>query len=181
MKNKSFYTIAGILLAGSIAFWAWMFQTPDSPQTETQPEAETQSFYEPKAVEDTGERYDGDISLTMYSNEGCMCCEKWAEYLEDNGMEVTVEKVPNLQEIKNEQGVPNRLSSCHTALVDGYVVEGHVPADDIRRLLAERPDAIGVAVPGMPPNSPGMDQPVDREYQSVLFTDSDLSVFNTHN
>ncbi|MFO7846782.1 MAG: DUF411 domain-containing protein [Balneolaceae bacterium] len=181
MNNKSFYTIAGILVVASIAFWAWMFQGNDTPETQTSPDAETEAFYEPTVMEDSGERYDGDVSLTMYSSEGCTCCVKWADYLEDNGMEVTVEKVDNLNEIKEENGVPNRLSSCHTALVDGYVVEGHVPVDDIRRLLAEQPDAIGVAVPGMPPNSPGMDQPVDREYQSVLFTESDLSVFNTHN
>lgn len=179
MKNKSFYALAALLIVMSIFFWAWMFQAPETADTQIQDE--TSTFYEPSQSEPTGEVHDGEINLTMYHSEGCNCCVKWGEYLEENGVNVSSELVDNIQAVKEENGVPNRLSSCHTAVVDGYVVEGHVPVEDIRRLLGEQPDAIGVAVPGMPPNSPGMDQPVDRKYQSVLFTDSDLSVFNTHN
>lgn len=163
MNNQKFYFFAGALLAISIGFWIYMFQTPDS-----------------SAAQLSGQQ-DAEISLTMYSSEGCMCCVKWAEYLEDNGVTVKINKVADLQSIKEEHNVPNRLSSCHTGIVDGYVVEGHVPVEDIRSLLAEQPDVIGVSVPGMPPNSPGMDQPVDREYQSVLFDGETVTVFNTHN
>lgn len=163
MNNQKFYFFAGVLLAFSIGFWYYMFQTPDS-----------------SAAQLSGQQ-DAEISLTMYSSEGCMCCVKWAEYLEENGVTVTINKVADLQSVKDEHNVPNRLSSCHTGIVDGYVVEGHVPVEDIRRLLAEQPDVIGVSVPGMPPNSPGMDQPVDREYQSVLFDGETVTVYNTHN
>lgn len=179
MSNKKFYLFAAALLGASVFFWAWMFDEPQTPDTQSEQAAQT--FYEPTTAEPTGEVYEGEIDLTMYHNEGCGCCVKWGEYLEENGVNVTSELVDNIQEVKEENGVPNRLSSCHTAMVDGYVVEGHVPVEDIRRLLGEQPDAIGVAVPGMPPNSPGMDQPVDREYQSVLFTENDLSIYNTHN
>jgi hypothetical protein len=91
------------------------------------------------------------------------------------------ELVDDLHAVKREKGVPGQLSSCHTAIVDGYVVEGHVPAEDILRLLEERPDAIGISVPGMPPNAPGMDAPITREYQVILFdADGNLSVYATH-
>lgn len=163
MKNKLFYSAAALILIASIGFWAYMFQSPSSQETE------------PPNV------YKGDITMTMYSTPNCGCCVKWAEYLEENDVKVTVEKVVDLQSIKNEHGVPGQLSSCHTAFVDGYVVEGHVPVEDIRRLLGERPDVIGVSVPGMPPNSPGMDIPVSRPYQSVLFDGENMTVFNTHN
>ncbi len=162
MKNKLFYSAAALILIASITFWLYMFQSPSSQESD-QPNS-----------------YEGDINLTMYSTPTCGCCVKWAEYLENNGVNVTVEKVMDLQSVKNEHGVPDQLSACHTAIVDGYVVEGHVPIEDIRRLLGERPDAIGVSVPGMPPNSPGMDQPVEYTYQSVLFDEERMTVFNTH-
>ncbi len=84
-----------------------------------------------------------------------------------NGFQVQIENVPNLATVKQQYNVPASLQSCHTAIVDGYIIEGHVPADDIKRLLAERPDIAGLAVPGMPVGSPGMgvagatDQPFD--------------------
>lgn len=166
MNNRVFYIIAAILIAASVGFWIYMFQ--ESPQAEFE--------------ETVTELYDGEINLTMYHSEGCNCCIKWADYLEDNGINVTSELVDNSHELKNEHNVPRQLRSCHTALVDGYVIEGHVHVEDIQRLLAERPDAIGLSAPGMPPNSPGMDQPVDNEYQIVLFDeDENMSVYAIHN
>lgn len=179
MSNKKFYVLAGILLAASVAFWAFMFQSSE-PDTTTADSAPP-TFYEPVVAEDSGERFEGDVSLTMYSSEGCDCCVKWADYLEDEGWDVTIEKVNDLYPIKEEYGVPGQLQSCHTALIDGYVVEGHVPIEDIRRLLAERPDVIGISAPGMPPNSPGMDLDVENEWQTVLFDGENMTVYNTHN
>lgn len=160
MNNKLFYFTIAAVLAASAAFWVYMFQHQPA---QAQPPV-----------------YDGEITLTMYHSEGCNCCIKWAEYLEKDGIEVIREKVPDLQTKKHEHGVPGQLSSCHTAIADGYVIEGHVPAEDIRRLLAEQPDAIGVSVPGMPPNSPGMDMPSSQTYQSVLFDGENMTVYNTH-
>ena len=104
------------------------------------------------------------ISVTMYKNPNCQCCERWAAYMEENGFSVTATPSDQLASIKDKNGVPNNVRACHTALIDGYVVEGHVPVEAINKLLKERPDVKGVAVPGMPAQSPGMAEvpgPVD--------------------
>src|SRR3990172_12175862 len=94
--------------------------------------------------------------ITVYKTPDCGCCVKWVEYLKNEGFEVKAVNRDDLEPIKQRAGVPPAMSSCHTALVDGYVIEGHVPARAIRKLLKERPDTLGLAVPGMPANSPGM-------------------------
>jgi hypothetical protein len=95
--------------------------------------------------------------MTVYKSPTCGCCTDWVSYVEEHGYTVTVEDVPNLAPIKAEHNVPTSMQSCHTAILDGYVIEGHVPVADIERLLAERPDVVGIAVPGMPLGSPGME------------------------
>ncbi|GMR13561.1 MAG: DUF411 domain-containing protein [Gemmatimonadota bacterium] len=103
-------------------------------------------------------------TVTVYKNATCGCCRGWIEHLRKEGYEVIAEDVDNLAAIKAELGVRSSFSSCHTALVDGYIVEGHVPAADIDRLLAERPEIAGLSAPGMPASSPGMaipGRPVD--------------------
>ncbi len=94
--------------------------------------------------------------ITVYKTPTCGCCIKWVEYLRKEGFEVNAIDQRNLTPIKEQAGVKPEMASCHTAMVDGYVIEGHVPAQAIRRLLAERPTTVGLAVPGMPNNSPGM-------------------------
>ena len=98
-------------------------------------------------------------AMTVYKTGSCGCCSAWVDHVRDAGFEVQAIDVEQARLIqhKKEAGVDQRLSSCHTALIDGYVIEGHVPAADIRRLLAERPDVAGLAVPGMPTGSPGME------------------------
>jgi len=88
--------------------------------------------------------------VDVYKSPTCGCCGKWVEHLRTNGFAVTVNEIDNVDAFRTRAGVPAALASCHTARVDGYVVEGHVPAADIRKLLAERPKALGLAVPGMP-------------------------------
>lgn len=100
---------------------------------------------------------DDKIEVVMYKNEGCQCCTKWAAHMDEEEFAVIEKPIPNLMEIKQENGISREMASCHTALVDGYVVEGHVPVEDVQRLLKERPDAIGLTVPGMPIGSPGME------------------------
>lgn len=107
--------------------------------------------------------------VQVYKSPYCGCCSQWVKHIRANGFRVTVRNVGDMGPIKATNGVPPGLVSCHTALVDGYVVEGHVPADVVRRLLAERPDAIGIAVPGMPSSAPGMDQPTGETYDVVIF------------
>ena len=95
--------------------------------------------------------------VVVYKGPTCGCCGDWAEHLRAAGFPVTEEVVRDMAAVKERHGVPRELGSCHTALVDGYVVEGHVPAADNVRLLDERPDVRGLAVPGMPVGSPGME------------------------
>jgi hypothetical protein len=109
--------------------------------------------------------------VTVYKSPTCGCCTEWVAHLRRHGFRVKTEDLADLQPIKTRHGVPAALQSCHTALVDGYVVEGHVPADLVDRLLRERPRVVGIAVPGMPVGSPGMEvpgRPAER-YQVVTF------------
>ena len=95
--------------------------------------------------------------MTVYKSPTCGCCAKWVEHMKQAGFDLTVNDVPNVGEIKAQHHVPADAQSCHTALVGGYVVEGHVPADVVKQLLKEKPAVAGVAVPGMPIGSPGME------------------------
>lgn len=98
-------------------------------------------------------------SVTVYKNASCGCCRLWVQHLVRAGFTVQVKNVANLNPVKQRVGVPVGMGSCHTAEVGGYFVEGHVPAQDIRRLLREHPRAKGLVVPGMPAGSPGMEVP----------------------
>lgn len=92
----------------------------------------------------------------LYKNPQCSCCEGYADYLRGNGFDVTVKPTNDLTTISQKAGVPEALQGCHTMLIDGYVVEGHVPVAAVQRLLAERPPIKGITLPGMPAGSPGM-------------------------
>ena len=94
--------------------------------------------------------------VTVYKLASCGCCNDWVKHLREAGFAVATHNLEKMNEIKAANDVPPTLSSCHTAIVDGYVVERHVPADDIKRLLLERPDIVGLTAPGMPQKSPGM-------------------------
>jgi hypothetical protein len=107
-------------------------------------------------------------AVEMWKNPSCGCCGAWAAHMRGAGFTVTVNAVDDMDPIRKAKGVPNDLQSCHTAVVDGCVVEGHVPAADVKKLLAERPAAKGLAVPGMPASAPGMDQPGE-PYTVILF------------
>ena len=111
--------------------------------------------------------------ITVYKTPSCGCCVDWIVHLEQNGFEVISQNVPKTGPYRLRFGVPPDMASCHTAVVDGYAMEGHVPAQEIRRLLTERPKALGLAVPGMPVGSPGMEVEGTRReaYDVVLFGD----------
>ncbi|MEQ8331347.1 MAG: DUF411 domain-containing protein [Longimicrobiales bacterium] len=116
--------------------------------------------------------------IVVYKTASCGCCKGWVEHLQAAGFEVDARDTRELMAVKIDAGVPTQMSSCHTALVDGYVVEGHVPADVVARLLAERPDVAGIAVPGMPIGSPGMEGPGARPYEVHAFhADGTTEVF----
>ena len=110
-------------------------------------------------------------AVTVYKSPTCGCCREWVAHLRRHGFPVRSEDLAELQAVKTRHGVPPALQSCHTALVAGYVVEGHVPADLVERLLRERPKVAGLAVPGMPVGSPGMEMPGTpaERYQILTF------------
>jgi hypothetical protein len=97
--------------------------------------------------------------MTVYKSATCGCCSKWVEHMQANGFEVKAINVDDIDKVKRERGVPADAASCHTAIVNGYVVEGHVPADAVQKMLKEKPSIAGIAVPGMPMGSPGMEVP----------------------
>lgn len=109
----------------------------------------------------------GEI-VEVWKSKACACCDKWADHLRAAGFEVNMHQAPDMRAVRAAFGVPETLSSCHTAAVGGYAVEGLVPASDIRRLLAERPPTKGLAAPGMPQSAPGMDKP-GHPYEVVSF------------
>jgi len=119
--------------------------------------------------------------ITVYKSPWCGCCSSWADHMRANGHSVTTKEVEDLDAIKRMAGVPEPLQSCHTAVIDGYVIEGHVPAEDVARLLSERPDAKGLSVPGMPMGSPGMEGGTPERYDVMLFgADGSAEVYAPH-
>ncbi|MGH7652945.1 MAG: DUF411 domain-containing protein [Gemmatimonadaceae bacterium] len=119
--------------------------------------------------------------ITVYKDPRCSCCRNWIAYLEKHGYRVDAKDSPDMAGVKRSLGVPEGLTACHTAVVGGYLIEGHVSAGDIDRLLAERPKVAGLAVPGMPASSPGMDGPRTKAYQVLAFDkDGRTKVFSTH-
>lgn len=109
-------------------------------------------------------------AMSVSKDPDCGCCGGWIDYLRQAGLTVDVTETKELDEVRARLGVPNDLASCHTAEIGGYVIEGHVPYPTIRKLLAEKPNATGLAVPGMPQSSPGMDVPGSNDvYEVILF------------
>lgn len=122
--------------------------------------------------------------IHVVKDPDCSCCGAWIEHLGAENFSTTVEEraLDDLIRYKTEMGIPEALASCHTATVEGYVLEGHVPAADIRRLLRERPDAVGLAVPGMPYGSPGMGPEAERDAYDVMLVlrDGSSAVFTRY-
>ncbi len=112
----------------------------------------------------------GPAEVVVYKTATCGCCKDWIRHMEVNGFTVKAYNVSDLAEVKRQNRVSGRLASCHTAQVGGYVIEGHVPARDIKRLLAEKPAVAGLAVPGMPAGSPGMEGARKDPYNVYTFT-----------
>jgi len=125
-----------------------------------------------------------ESAIEVWKSATCECCVNWVKHLEANGFAVKVNAADPtmLDRIKRQAGIGEKLASCHTAKIDGYVVEGHVPAADIKRLIAERPDALGLTVPGMPVGSPGMEQGEETEpYDTLLIKkDGNAQIYARH-
>ena len=119
--------------------------------------------------------------VKVWKTPTCGCCGKWVRHMEAAGFRVEVTDVSNVDPVKTANGIPLNLASCHTALVGGYAIEGHVPASDVRRLLKEKPDILGLTAPGMPPGSPGMDVPGSPPFDVLsIGKDGKTAVYATH-
>jgi hypothetical protein len=119
--------------------------------------------------------------MTVWKSPWCGCCGHWVKRMEQAGYSVEVKEVEDLDAVKKMAGVPGELQSCHTARIDGYTIEGHVPAADVERLLSERPKVDGLAVPGMPSGSPGMENGEKDPYDVVTFTrKGETKVFSSY-
>ena len=121
--------------------------------------------------------------IQVYKTPTCGCCTKWIDHLREAGFTVEATELSNLDSLKAMNGVPSRLTSCHTAIVEGYIIEGHVPASDISKLLKERPSVSGLAVPGMPMGSPGMEHPDTARHEAydvVSFGADGEEIFSRH-
>jgi len=121
--------------------------------------------------------------MTLYKSPYCGCCKAWAKHVEQAGFEVTIIEQANNNQLHKANGITSQLASCHTAIIEGYVIEGHVPVADIQRLSKEKPAITGLAVPGMPASSPGMDVPNNTDpYQVIAFIkDGKTSVYSEYN
>ena len=120
--------------------------------------------------------------MTVYKSPTCGCCSKWITHMEENGFKVKAVDVIEMNVVKEKYGIKRNLASCHTAIIDGYFIEGHVPASDVKRLLAEKIESKGLTVPGMPIGSPGMEMGDRVDPYQVLSVKSDGSteVFNQY-
>ena len=118
--------------------------------------------------------------IMVWKSPSCGCCGAWVAYMREHGFKVTVVDMNDVSPVKRQHKVPETLWSCHTAVVDGYVIEGHVPAPDIERLLREHPNVAGLAVPGMVTGSPGMEGGRAQAYDVVSFGDAKTQVYAHH-
>ena len=119
--------------------------------------------------------------ITVYKSPTCGCCTKWIKHLEHNGFVVEALNSRDMSAVKRQMGITRQIQSCHTGEVDGYFIEGHVPADDIKRLLKEKPKAVGLTVPGMPMGSPGMEGHRKDAYSVLLISkDGHREVYSKH-
>ncbi len=122
------------------------------------------------------------IDIVVNRSPTCSCCGKWVEHLKQNNFNVKDIVSDDVQAIKNQYGITQDLASCHTAIVNGYAIEGHVPADDIKTLLKKKPDVVGIAVPGMPSGTPGMEMGGRKDAFQVIGFDkkNQHQVFNSY-
>ena len=120
------------------------------------------------------------VEVTVYKSPTCGCCSKWVDHMTASGFKVTAHDTSDMQAVKTRLGVPDAMASCHTSVVNGYIIEGHVPAADIQRLLRDKPKVAGLAVPGMVMGSPGMEGSRSAPYNVIAFGEGKTSVFARH-
>lgn len=165
MKNKIYIT-GFVLFAVSMGALVFGLVIKDQPQTNRTINKEIMN---------------NGTEIAMHKELGCLCCDNWNDYLGEYGFQTSVHKSNNMTVFKNEKNIPFDMRSCHTAIVEGYIVEGHVPVEDINRLLKERPDILGIAAPGMPAASPGMNVNSHEPYDVYQFDkEGNVELYSSH-
>ncbi|MDJ0688190.1 MAG: DUF411 domain-containing protein [Xenococcaceae cyanobacterium MO_188.B32] len=126
--------------------------------------------------------YSGITEMTVYRSPSCGCCGVWVEHAQKHGFKIKDIKTEEMEALKQKYNIPTELASCHTAIIDGYVMEGHIPADDIKRFLQEKPQIVGLAVPGMPIGTPGMEaRDIKQPFQVLAFNnEGQVEVFREY-
>ena len=158
-------------------------ETPaaDTPQPVAVSAPATTDSAAPAAYHGHGATVSDTSTLVVYKSPSCGCCANWVEHMREHGFKVAVHDMEDVSPVKAKHGVTDQLASCHTATIGGYVVEGHVPAADVQRLLRERPAIAGIATPGMPMGSPGMEgDRVDRYDVMAFDRTGSTRVFASH-
>jgi hypothetical protein len=165
--RKTFLLASGLLLLVVAVVGALWMSSRDVPSSMAEVGLDVRAAASDPAREAIPLDHPDPIPMTVYMSPQCGCCGLWVDHVKEHGFEPEVRYQDDMAEVKRTFRVPWELSSCHTAIVNGYVIEGHVPGGDIRRLLAEAPGAHGLTVPGMPAGSPGMEMPDGRvdEYE----------------
>ena len=147
---------AAILVAGGVGISVYSVVVPRDVQHKAMLSDQAKPFrQQATAIADTLPPEARQI--TAYRSPTCGCCGEWVKHMQAQGFQVQDNIVEDMGGVKREHNVPEDLASCHTAIANGYVIEGHIPAADVKRLLTEKPDVVGIAVPGMPIGSPGME------------------------
>lgn len=148
------------------------------------PVVDNHSAMSPASVwnQETEPNYAGVKEMTVYRSPNCGCCGGWIEHAKQHGFQVTDIKTDDIETIKQQYNLPSQLASCHTTIVDGYVMEGHIPVDDIKRFLTQKPNFAGLAVPGMPVGTPGMEAgDMKQPFEVVAFNNSgEVEVFKEY-
>ena len=172
--SKAIASVAVIAVAGTV-----YLNFSNNPQTL----AETANNTILASVWDQAtESYSGNKNITVYRSPSCGCCGVWIEHMKKHGFQITDIKTDDMAAIKQQHNVPENLASCHTAIIDGYVLEGHIPADDIKRFLTKKPNVVGLTVPGMPIGTPGMEsRNIKQPFAVLAFNNQgETKVFNSY-
>lgn len=169
--------IAGVAIAGTVGVGYWTVNSIVPHQTANQPTLTAAQVFSPQLTTEA-------LNITVYRTPTCGCCKGWAEHLQQNNFEVTdiVKPEAEIQVIRQRHNLPQQLTSCHTAEINGYLVEGHVPVEDVKRLITQKPNLAGIAVPGMPIGTPGMEMGDRKESFDVVGfkQDGQTKVFHSY-
>ena len=187
-KLLSHITIASVTIAGVVVGGIYFTQTQGIGKTVSNNNSAVVQDNPNRAIlasvwdKETEPDYSGTKEMTVYRSPSCGCCGIWVEHAKKHGFQIKDVKTEQMEALKQQHNIPSELASCHTTIIDGYVMEGHIPADDIKRFLSEKPDLAGLAVPGMPIGTPGMEaRNIKQPFQVLAFNDKgEVEVFKEY-